>query len=607
MAEPMSLEGTSLGRLTKRSDLVFAVAMIGILGILVLPLPASLLSMFLALNLTLAAMVLLVSLYTKEPLDFSTFPSLLLVTTLFRLGLNVASTRLILLEGQGGSVIEAFGNFVVGGNLVVGMVIFIILLVIQMVVITKGAGRISEVAARFTLDAMPGKQMAIDADLNAGIISEKEARERREKVTSEAEFYGSMDGASKFVKGDAIAGLIITIVNLVAGIIIGMSLMGMPFSEAVQRFSLLTVGDGLVSQIPSLLIAIGSGMLVTKARSDQNIGQELPRQFFLQPKAIAVTAGMVICLGLVPGMPFLPFAIIGCMVGALAWFVKDLDTEMAMVEQSEEQEAEEEARKEQEEKVEDLINVDRIGVEIGYRLIPMVDRERGGQLLERITALRKQLAREDGLLVPPIRVKDNIQLPPDTYRITIGGDEVGRGTLQLDRLLAIDSGAITAPIQGTPTKEPAFGLDAVWVEEGRRGEAEALGYAVTDPASVFITHITQLLQRNAAAIVNREDVRTMLDSLKKEAPVLVSEIDENVKLGKVQKVIASLLRNKCLLEIWRKFSKSWQTIQKAIPQPLPSACVVRLAQQLFVATKMRMVNYTRLFLIQIPNSASAKA
>lgn len=531
---------TSVARLTKRTDLLFGVALIAVTGMLVLPIPASLMSVLLAANLSLSMLVLLVAISTREPLEFSTFPSLLLVTTLLRLGLNVATTRLILLTGDGGAIIETFGEFVVGGNFVVGVVVFIILLVIQLAVVTKGAGRIAEVAARFTLDAMPGKQMAIDADLNAGLISEKDARERREKIANEAEFYGAMDGASKFVKGDAIAGLIITIVNIVAGIIIGMTMMGLEAGEAVEKFTVLTIGDGLVSQIPSLMISIGAGMLVTKARSKESIGVELPRQFLLKHQSFLVSAIMVMVLGLVPGMPLVPFALIA---GALllVWSkVRHNDRETSDLKS---REAKAESKKD-EEKIEDLVTADRIGVEIGYRLIALVDKERGGSLLDRITALRKQLARSDGMLVPPIRIKDNIQLGPTTYRIALHGQEVARGELQADRLLAIDGGDVRAPIEGAATKEPAFGLDAVWIDPGRRGEAEALGYAVTDPASVFITHLTQILRKHAAEMLSREDVHALLEGLKKDAPVLIKDITDNVKLGLVQKVLGHLLAEK---------------------------------------------------------------
>jgi len=532
---------TSAERLSRRTELVFAIGVVSILAVMVLPVPAPVLSALLAVNLSMSLLILLVCVYAKEPLEFSAFPSLLLITTMMRLGLNVASTRLILLTGEGGDVIETFGTFVIGGNLVVGVVIFLILLIIQLVVVTKGAGRISEVAARFVLDAMPGKQMAIDADLNAGLISEKDARERRAKISSEAEFYGAMDGASKFVKGDAIAGLIITIINVVAGFIIGMTMMNMTASQSLHTFTLLTIGDGLVSQIPSLLITIGSGLLVTKARSDDTVGTQLAREFFVKPKAIAVAACMILLFGLIPGMPLLPFAMLSAILFAIWRLVKDNDQERAVIDAKEEQAV---SDKKPEEKVEDLLTGDRVGVEIGYRLIPLVDKDRGGALLDRITSLRKQLARELGMLIPPIRIKDNIQLGATAYRVLLHGQPVATGELHPERLLAIDGGGVSAAVQGIATKEPAFGLDAVWIDNGRRTEAEAAGYTVTDPASVFITHLTQVLKTNAANLLNREDVQAMLTALKRDAPVLVKDIETNAKLGVVQKAIAALLEER---------------------------------------------------------------
>ena len=534
------LLGTSIDRLTKRSELIFALGVVGILAVLVLPVPGPILSTLIAFNLALSLVILLVCIYAKEALEFAAFPSLLLVTTMLRLGLNVASTRLILLTGSGGGVIETFGQFVVGGNFIVGVVIFLILLIIQLVVITKGSGRISEVAARFVLDARPGKQMAIDADLNAGLISEKDARARREKISQEAEFYGAMDGAGKFVKGDAIAGLIITVINIVAGFIIGMTMMNMSAGDSLTRFTLLTIGDGLVSQIPSLFITIGAGLLVTKSKSDNTVGTQLATEIFLKPKALYVAGAMTLLIGLVPGMPLIPFAIFGGLLIFLATQLKDIDREVASAKAQTEKAAEPKI----DEKPEDLIGTDRLGVEIGYRLIPLVDKERGGSLLDRITALRKQIARDSGVLVPPIRIKDNIQLPPNAYRIQLGGQVIASGELMSDRLLAIDGGGVALPIPGQATKEPAFGLDAVWIESGRRSEAEGLGYTVTDPQSVFITHLTQVLKANASAVLNREDVQAMLTSLKKEAPVLVKDIEANAKLGAVQKVLGHLLDEK---------------------------------------------------------------
>ncbi len=538
----MNLPLSSVERLSRRTELWFALGVMAILAVLILPLPHYVLSALLAINICIAVLVLLVCVYAKEPMEFSAFPSLLLVTTLFRLSLNVASTRLILLTGSGGAVIESFGEFVVGGNIVVGIVIFIILLVIQLVVVTKGAGRISEVAARFVLDAMPGKQMAIDADLNAGLISEKDARIRREKVTSEAEFFGAMDGASKFVKGDAIAGLIITIVNITAGFVIGMTMMGLSAQESIHTFTILTIGEGLVAQIPSLLITVGSGLLVTKTKSGDTLGTELGRQFFFRPKSLLVASGGMLAFGLIPGMPMLPFTGLAALALFLWSITRNSEQEQAAVD-AQTQRKEDQAKK-PEEKPEDLLSADRLGVEIGYRLIPLVDKDRGGQLLDRVTALRKTLARDLGLLVPPIRIKDNIQMPPNAYRVLLQGQPVATGELQPDRLLAIDGGGVAGPVQGQATKEPAFGLDATWIETSRRTEAETLGYTVTDPTSVFITHLTQVLKGNAAAVLNREDVQTMLTTLKKENPALVKEIETSVKLGLVQKVLGLLLEEK---------------------------------------------------------------
>jgi flagellar biosynthesis protein FlhA len=505
-----------------------------------MPLPAPILSALIALNLAVSLLVFLVCVYVKEPLEFNAFPSVLLITTMLRLGINVASTRLILLTGTGGAVIETMGDFVVGGNFVVGVVVFIILLIVQLVVVTKGAGRISEVAARFVLDAMPGKQMAIDADLNAGLCSEKEARERRAKIQTEAEFYGAMDGASKFVKGDAIAGLIITCVNIAAGFVIGMSMMGMDAATALKTFALLAIGDGLVSQIPSMMITIGSGLIITKTRSSETAGAALAREVFLKPKALAMAGGVIIALGLIPGMPLVIFGLIGGGMLFLAGTLRGVEAEQVVAKAK----AEEQAQPAPEEKPEELLPADRLGVEIGYRLIAMVDKERGGHLLERITTLRRQLARDGGLLVPPIRIKDNIQLPPNAYRILIHGQPLAGFDLHPDRLLAIDGGGVTAPIQGIATKEPAFNLPAFWIESGRRSEAEGMGYTVTDPASVFITHLTQVLRANAHLVLNREDVQGLLAALKKDTPALVKEIETGSKLGTVQKVLGHLLEER---------------------------------------------------------------
>ncbi len=531
---------TTLERVAKRTEALFAVGLVGIIAILLMPLPPGILSTLIGLNIALSLLIFLVCIYVKEPLEFNAFPSLLLVTTMFRLGLNVASTKLILLTGTGGAVIEAMGNVVVGGNFVVGIVVFVILLIVQLVVVTKGAGRISEVAARFVLDAMPGKQMAIDADLNSGLITEKEARQRREKIAMEAEFYGAMDGASKFVKGDAIAGLIITIVNVAAGFVIGMAMLGMDAGTALTTFALLAIGDGLVSQIPSILITIGSGMIITKTRSEETAGAALAREVFLKPKPLVIAGAVITIVGFIPGMPLLIFLAIGGSMMLLGYTLRGAEGEAAEAQAA----AEAKSQPVPEEKPEEILASDRLGVEIGYRLIPLVDKERGGQLLDRITTLRRQLARDGGLLVPPIRIKDNIQLPPNGYRILVHGQEVARYELYPERALAIDGGGVTSAVQGQKTKEPAFGLDAVWIDANRRSEAESVGWTVTDPASVFITHLTQVLRANAHQVLNREDVQAMLAALKKDAPALVKEIETGAKLGAVQKVLGHLLEER---------------------------------------------------------------
>ncbi|GDY12201.1 flagellar biosynthesis protein FlhA [Planctomycetota bacterium] len=563
-----------LERLAKRTELIFALGFVGILAVLLLPVPGFILSALIAVNLALSLLILLVCIYAREPLEFNAFPSLLLVTTMMRLGLNVASTRLILLTGTGGAVIETFGHFVVGGNFVVGVVIFVILLIIQLMVVTKGAGRISEVAARFVLDAMPGKQMAIDADLNAGLISEKDARERRKKIEQEAEFYGAMDGAGKFVKGDAIAGLIITIVNITAGFVIGMTMMNMSASQALTTFTILTVGDGLVSQIPSFMVTIGSGLLVTKTRSEDTIGTELAREFFLKPQAFLVGGLMIAALGLIPGMPTLVFFALGGGCCLLGWTMLGAEKENKQAKAATEQSAAPKV----EEKVEDLVGSDRIAVEIGYRLIPLVDSSRGGTLLERVTALRKQLARDQGLLVPPIRIKDNIQLPPGNYRVLIHGQSVAQGELSPDRLLAIDGGSVSAPVPGQTTKEPAFGLDAVWIEPNRRTEAETAGWTVTDPASVFITHLTQILKANAAAILNREDVASLIGTLKRESPALAKEIETGVKPALIQKVLSLLLEEKVPIQNLEKILETISDAPTGSPESLSEQARIRIGR-----------------------------
>jgi len=528
-----------LGRLGRHSDVVLAIAVVGVLLVLIVPVPTPLVDVLLALNIAGALLLMMVALSASKSLEFSTFPTLLLFTTLFRLSLNVASTRLILLNGYAGEVIDAFGHFVVGGNMVVGMIVFLILVVIQFVVITKGSGRISEVAARFTLDAMPGKQMAIDADLNSGLITEQEARERREKISEEAEFYGAMDGASKFVRGDAIAGLVITAVNLLGGIIMG-KVRGMSVGDALQTYCILTVGDGLVTQIPSLIIATTAGIIVTKSSSTTNLARDLAGQVFGYPRSLAIASGILCFFGLIPGLPIVPFFVLAAVFGGLFFVVRRAVTERAQTE-----EAEKIARAEAPDDQSDFVNlpqVDRLSIEVGFQVIPLLDPARGDEMLRKIQAVRGQIAAKLGIIVPPVRIHDNLELSTTDYVIRLRGNEIARGTLLVDNLLAIDSGMVTQPVEGRETHEPAFGLPALWIIPSQKDQAEAAGYTVADPRSVLITHLTEVVKKHASELLTREDVRLLVDGVKEAEPTVVEELIPNVMtLGGVQKVLQGLL------------------------------------------------------------------
>ncbi|MFW6161761.1 MAG: flagellar biosynthesis protein FlhA [Planctomycetota bacterium] len=528
-------------RMVEHSDAALAIGVVAVLAVLVIPLPPMLLDILLTVNISLGLIILMVVLSCGEPLDFSTFPSILLFTTLLRLSLNVASTRLILLHGYAGKVILAFGHFVVGGELVVGMVVFLILVVIQFVVITKGAGRISEVAARFTLDAMPGKQMAIDADLTNGQLTEEEARTRREKVAREAEFHGAMDGASKFVRGDAIAGIVITVVNILGGLVIGL-MNGMELGEAARKYSILTIGDGLVSQIPSLIIATAAGVLITKSSSQTNLSRDVTRQLASHPRPVGIAAALLVLFALVPGLPTVPFAVMSALFATLYLVMKRHGGVAEAEAKAEAEEGEGEAEPEAE-PVEDLLVVDRLSVEVGYRLVAMVEERGQGGLLGEIDAVRRKVATSLGFVVPLIRIRDNVRLDPEAYAIRIRGQEMGQGQLRVDRLLAMDSGAGADPIEGEATREPAFGLPAVWIEPSRRAEAEMAGYTVIEPIAVLITHLTELIKRHAHEVLSREDVQGLLDHLKQRAPTVVNELQPNgIHVGIVQAVLENLLR-----------------------------------------------------------------
>ncbi|WAM32118.1 flagellar biosynthesis protein FlhA [Caldicellulosiruptor naganoensis] len=513
---------------------------------MILPIPPSLLDILIAVNLALALVIFLNSINIKEALDFSVFPSLLLFTTLFRLSLNISTTRQIL-TGQGESVriVYTFGNFVIGGNIVVGVIIFFIIIIIQFIVITRGAERVSEVAARFTLDAMPGKQMAVDADLNAGIITEEEAKIRRNKIQKEADFYGAMDGASKFVKGDAIAAILITFINALGGLIIGVAMRGEDVTEAIQKYLLLSVGDGIAAQIPALLISTATGIVVTKAADESKLSDNLIRQLFeYHPKVLYTVGGILAILALIPTMPKLSlFILSGTMISMglrMNSSLKKLET--MEVEKTEEKEIEELRKPEN---VMNLLYVDPIEVEFGYGIIPLADKDQGGDLLERVVMIRRQLALELGIIVPTIRLRDNISLKPYEYKINIKGVEVARAELMSDSLLAINPGFVTEEIQGIPTKEPAFGLDAIWIPSSMKEKAEMAGYTVVDLPSVIATHLTEIIRRHAHELLTRQDVQKLIDNVKETNPVLVDElIPKLMTVGEIQKVLANLLKER---------------------------------------------------------------
>jgi flagellar biosynthesis protein FlhA len=497
------------------------------------------------MSLALALLILMVSIYTDKSLDFSVFPSLLLITTLFRLSLNVASTRLILSEGHNGieaagTVISAFGNFVVGSNYVIGLIVFVILVVINFVVITKGSGRVAEVAARFTLDAMPGKQMSIDADLNAGLINEQEARRRRKEIEGEADFYGAMDGASKFVRGDAIAGIIITVVNIFGGLLIGVLQRGLDIATAAEFYTKLTIGDGLVSQIPALIISTAAGTVVTRTSTEKNIGGEIVNQLLVSPRALNIVGVSLALLGVVPGLPTTPFFLIGGTFIGIAWLISTHRKDESRKKHIQEQE---EAARPGAEKIETLLPLDLIELEVGYGLINVVESESSGDLVERIVSIRKQFALDLGVIVPSVHIRDNLQLQPGEYRVLLKGNKVAGGLLRADALLAMDPGNVSDPIDGIQTKEPAFGLDALWISKGQKDEAEVAGYTVVDLPTVMATHLTEVIRAHAHELLGRQEVATLVDNLKRSNPKVVEElIPEVLSLGAVVRVLQGLLR-----------------------------------------------------------------
>ena len=548
----MSARGKTMDRFleklkifSKNSELVVALGLILILGIMVVPLPPMILDLFLALSIAVSIAVLLMSVYARKPLDFSTFPSVILITTLLRLSLNVASTRNILIHGAtdgtkaAGHIIEAFGEFVVGGNYAVGIIIFLILVVINFIVITKGAGRVAEVSARFTLDAMPGKQMAIDADLNAGLIDDKEAKRRRAEVAQEADFYGSMDGASKFVRGDAIAGILITAINIVGGIIVGVAQNDMAFSDAARTFTLLTVGDGLIAQIPALIISTAAGIITTRNSNSEALGTQVNEEFKAHPKAFYITAAAISFFGIIPGFPALPFFVIGSLIGFAGFKIeksKELDKVAASSSAIQES-------KSKSETLESLLPVELVQLEVGYGIVNIVDAEQNGDLLERISHIRKQFAMDWGVIVPSVRIKDNLELKPCAYSIKLKGIEIAKGELMADHMMAMDPGTVIEQMEGIETKEPVFGLPAIWINEERKDEAQYNGYTVVDLSTIVATHLTEVLKTNLSELFGRQELVRLLDNFKEENPKVVSDlIPDIVPLGIVLKVLQCLLR-----------------------------------------------------------------
>ncbi len=537
------LNNVPFAELLRSKDVVFAFGVVLIVIMMVVPLPSAILDIFLTLNIALALTILLVSIYNKDALQFSAFPSLLLITTLFRLSLNVSSTRLIL-SGQGATIeiIKAFGNFVVGGNYVVGFVVFLILVLIQFIVITKGAERVAEVAARFTLDAMPIKGMAIDADLNAGAIDQDEATRRRLNLSREADFYGSMDGASKFVKNDAIAGIIITVINLLGGLVIGVFQRGESAADAMAAYALFTVGDGLVTQIPALLVATATGIVVTRASSDSSLGHDISNQLLTNPKVLGIASGLLGFLGLIPGLPKLSFILLSVVFGSMAYVTHKTEEEVAARE-IEEKKAEETAATTGPEDVSSLLSVDPLELEIGYNLIPLVDANQGGDLLNRITLIRRQIAIDLGLVVPPIRIRDNIQLHPSSYVFKIKGSEFAQYEILPDHFLAMVTDSVTSKISGIEVEEPAFGLPAIWIQSSQRERAEMAGYTVVDPSTVIATHLTEVIRKNAQEILGRQELQQLLDNVKQNYPLILEEVVPNVvNHSALLKIMQNLLK-----------------------------------------------------------------
>ena len=581
-----SLNLSRLRNLGSPAGLALPAGILIVVGLMIVPMPAIALDVFFVLNIALSIAILMTAMNAEKPLDFSSFPSVLLFATLLRLALNVASTRVVLLEGHNGSaaaghVIEAFGNVVIGGNYAVGIIVFMILVIINFVVVTKGAGRISEVSARFTLDAMPGKQMAIDADLNAGLINQEEAKKRRQDVTQEADFYGSMDGASKFVKGDAIAGIMILFINIIGGFIIGMMQHQLSFGEAAEIYTLLAIGDGLVAQIPSLLLSIAAAIIVTRQNTDQDMGTAVLGQLFENPKALVISAGILLMMGSVPGMPHLAFLSLGAVAAAGAWWLLRREKlNKARVASGELLPAQGDGPIEPKDlSWDDVMPVDIIGLEVGYQLIPLVDKNQGGELLNRIKGVRKKLSQEFGFLVPAVHIRDNLDLAPNQYRITLMGVSTGEATVYHDKEMAINPGQVFGQIQGIATQDPAFGLEAVWVAKDQVSQAQTLGYTVVDAATVVATHLSQILSNHAALLLGHDEVQQLLDMIGKHQSKLVEGlVPEVISMGNLVKVLQNLLNEGVPIRDMRTILQTLVEYAPRSPDPevLTAACRIAL-------------------------------
>ena len=578
-------------RTLSQGNLGIPLLVLVILAMVTLPVPPFLLDVLFTFNIALSIVVLLVGIYALRPLDFAVFPTILLGATLLRLALNVASTRVVLLYGHeggdaAGKVIQSFGEVVVGGNYVVGIIVFLILIIINFVVVTKGAGRISEVTARFTLDAMPGKQMAIDADLNAGLIDQEEARNRRREITQEADFYGAMDGASKFVRGDAVAGILILVINLIGGLGIGMLQYDLEFSTAMRFYALLTIGDGLVAQIPSLLLSTAAAVMVTRANSSEEMGRQVFRQMFGSPRALYVSAGIIGLMGVVPGMPHFAFLSLAAGAAYLGWWIQqrqEIQRESEVEQKRDEQDATEKAQPPSSEDQkelgwDDVLPVDMIGLEVGYRLIPLVDKMQGGQLLSRIKGVRKKMSQDLGFLIPSVHIRDNLDLAPGAYRITLMGVVVGEAEIYPDRELAINPGQVFGEVKGINVKDPAFGLDAVWVEKGQKERAQTLGYTVVDASTVVATHVNKVLQSHASELLGHEEVQQLLDKQAEKSPKLVEElVPKRLSISVLLKVLQNLLLEQVPLKDFRTILESLADAINRVQDPLSLTAAVRVA------------------------------